>query len=52
MFKGSYVATITPFDGDQVDEDAIERMVRRHIELGTHGLVPVGTTRGITNLKS
>jgi 4-hydroxy-tetrahydrodipicolinate synthase len=44
MFKGSYVATITPFDGDQIDEDAIERMVRRHIELGTHGLVPTGTT--------
>ncbi len=44
MFKGSYVALITPFDGDRVDEDALVRLVDWHIEQGTHGLVPVGTT--------
>ncbi len=44
MFKGSYVALITPFDGDRVDEDALVRLVEWHIEQGTHGIVPVGTT--------
>ncbi|KAA3620885.1 MAG: 4-hydroxy-tetrahydrodipicolinate synthase [Proteobacteria bacterium] len=44
MFKGSYVALITPFDGEQVDEDALVRLIEWHIERGTHGLVPVGTT--------
>jgi 4-hydroxy-tetrahydrodipicolinate synthase len=44
MFKGSYVALITPFDGDSVDEDALQKLVEWHIEQGTDGLVPVGTT--------
>lgn len=44
MFKGSYVALITPFDGDQVDEEALVRLIEWHVEQGTHGLVPVGTT--------
>jgi 4-hydroxy-tetrahydrodipicolinate synthase len=44
MFRGSYVALITPFDGERVDEDALVRLVDWHIEQGTDGLVPVGTT--------
>ena len=44
MFKGSYVALITPFDGDNVDEDAFVNLVQWHLKQGTHGLVPVGTT--------
>jgi 4-hydroxy-tetrahydrodipicolinate synthase len=44
MFKGSYVALITPFDGEQVDEDALRRLLEWHIQQGTHGIVPVGTT--------
>ncbi len=44
MFKGSYTALITPFDGDQVDFDAVARLVEEQIQSGTHGLVPVGTT--------
>ena len=44
MFRGSYVALITPFDGDRVDEDALVRLVEWHIEQGTNGIVPVGTT--------
>lgn len=44
MFQGSYVALITPFDGDRVDEDALARLVEWHVEKGTHGLVPAGTT--------
>ncbi|MEM7253037.1 MAG: 4-hydroxy-tetrahydrodipicolinate synthase [Pseudomonadota bacterium] len=44
MFKGSLVAMVTPFRNNEVDEDAIRKMVNWHIEQGTHGLVPVGTT--------
>ena len=44
MIKGSLVALVTPFRGDELDEDALQNMVRWHIEQGTHGLVPVGTT--------
>jgi 4-hydroxy-tetrahydrodipicolinate synthase len=44
MFKGSFTALITPFDGDQVDYDAFARIVEHQIVSGTHGLVPVGTT--------
>lgn len=44
MFRGSLVALLTPFDGDRLDEAALRRMVEWHIEEGTHGIVPVGTT--------
>jgi 4-hydroxy-tetrahydrodipicolinate synthase len=45
MFKGSYVALITPMRPDgAVDEDAFARFVEWQIREGTHGLVPVGTT--------
>ncbi|MEM6618057.1 MAG: 4-hydroxy-tetrahydrodipicolinate synthase [Pseudomonadota bacterium] len=44
MFKGSYVALITPFKDGQVDDGALKRLVDWHVSEGTHGLVPVGTT--------
>lgn len=44
MFSGSYVALVTPFANNEVDEAALRKMVGWHIEQGTHGLVPVGTT--------
>jgi 4-hydroxy-tetrahydrodipicolinate synthase len=44
MFKGSFTALITPFDGSEVDDGAFRRLVEIQIEAGTHGLVPVGTT--------
>jgi len=44
MINGSLVALVTPFRGDGIDEDALQNMVRWHIEQGTHGIVPVGTT--------
>jgi 4-hydroxy-tetrahydrodipicolinate synthase len=44
MFKGSFTALITPFQGDSVDEKAFQRFVDWQIAEGTHGLVPVGTT--------
>ncbi len=44
MIQGSIVALITPFADGQLDEAALRRMVDWHIEQGTHGIVPVGTT--------
>jgi 4-hydroxy-tetrahydrodipicolinate synthase len=45
MFKGSFVATITPMRADgALDEDAVARFVDWQIREGTQGLVPVGTT--------
>ena len=44
MFKGSFVALITPFANGSVDEDAFQSLVDWQIEQGTHGLVPCGTT--------
>lgn len=44
MFKGSFVALITPFKDGKVDEAAFVKLVEWQIEQGTHGLVPCGTT--------
>ncbi|HUX00119.1 MAG: 4-hydroxy-tetrahydrodipicolinate synthase [Phycisphaerae bacterium] len=44
MFSGTLVALVTPFRDGQVDYAAIERLVEWHVEQGTDGLVPVGTT--------
>ena len=44
MFKGSNVALITPFKNNKLDEDAYIKLIHFHIENGTNGLVPAGTT--------
>jgi 4-hydroxy-tetrahydrodipicolinate synthase len=44
MFKGSYVALVTPFKDGAVDWTTLKKLVAWHIAEGTHGLVPVGTT--------
>ena len=44
QFKGSMPALVTPFKGDEVDYGALEALVEWHIEEGSHGIVPVGTT--------
>ena len=44
MFKGSIPALVTPFKNGAVDYDTLKRLVEWHIEQGTNGLVPVGTT--------
>jgi len=44
MFQGSFVALITPFKGDKVDEDAFRAFVDWQVEEGTDGLIPCGTT--------
>jgi 4-hydroxy-tetrahydrodipicolinate synthase len=47
LFFGSITALITPFkanDVEQVDYDALEKLIERQIAAGTHGIVPCGTT--------
>jgi len=44
MFHGSIVALITPFRNGSLDEQALQSLVEWHVEQGTRGLVPVGTT--------
>jgi 4-hydroxy-tetrahydrodipicolinate synthase len=44
MFKGSFVAIVTPFKDGEVDFAKLSELVEWHIENGTHGIVPCGTT--------
>ena len=44
MFKGSFPALVTPFKNGELDLDTLKKLVDWHIEEGSHGLVPVGTT--------
>lgn len=44
MFRGCFVALVTPFRDGQVDFPALADLVDYIIEGGVHGLVPCGTT--------
>jgi 4-hydroxy-tetrahydrodipicolinate synthase len=44
VFKGSFVALVTPLRGGRVDEKALRELVDFHVESGTDGLVPCGST--------
>ncbi len=44
MFKGSFVALITPFKDGKVDEDGFKSFIDWQLAEGTDGLVPCGTT--------
>lgn len=45
MFKGSLPALVTPFTPDgELDLDTLRTLVDWHVDQGSHGLVPVGTT--------
>lgn len=44
MFRGSNPALVTPFRDGAVDDEALKSLVEWHIDEGSHGLVPVGTT--------
>ena len=44
MFKGSNVALITPFKDNSLDEESYIKLINFHIQNGTNGLVPAGTT--------
>ena len=44
MLKGSIVALITPFKDDSLDEENYIKLIDYHLENGTNGIVPGGTT--------
>lgn len=44
MIRGSITALVTPFKGDELDEQAFQDFIEWQIASGTHGLVPCGTT--------
>jgi 4-hydroxy-tetrahydrodipicolinate synthase len=44
MFTGTYTAIVTPFRGGQLDEAALERLIKLQIKGGVDGIVPAGTT--------
>ena len=44
MFTGSMVALVTPFKDGKVDWQSLENLTEFHIQSGTRGIVPCGTT--------
>ena len=44
MFKGSNVALVTPFKDNKLDEETYIKLINFHLENGTNGFVPAGTT--------
>lgn len=44
MFKGSYVAIVTPFKKGKIDFEKLKELVEFHVKNGTDGIVPCGTT--------
>ena len=44
MFEGSNVALVTPFKDNKLDEETYIKLINFHLENGTNGLVPAGTT--------
>ena len=43
-FTGSFVAIVTPFKDGKVDEEAFRNLLQFHLDNGTQGIVPCGTT--------
>ena len=44
MFRGSFVAIVTPFKNGRIDEKAFRRLIEFHLKHGTDGIVPAGCT--------
>ncbi len=44
MFRGSIVAIVTPFADGKIDEKKLRDLIEFHIQNGTSGIVPCGTT--------
>jgi len=44
MFKGCFVAVVTPFRRGEIDERAFKELIRFLVEKGVDGIVPCGTT--------
>ena len=52
MFRGSFVATVTPMRDGKVDERSLRDLLRMHVEAGTAGIVPAGCTGEAATLSS
>ncbi|MBU0567209.1 4-hydroxy-tetrahydrodipicolinate synthase [bacterium] len=44
MFEGSFVPIVTPFKEGKVDFEGLARLIEFHLQQGSDGLVPCGTT--------
>ncbi len=44
IFRGAFVAVVTPFIDGKLDEQGLVELIEFHIANGTHGIVPCGTT--------
>jgi 4-hydroxy-tetrahydrodipicolinate synthase len=44
MYQGSYVAIVTPFKNEQIDEQGLRKNLRYLIEKGSNGIVACATT--------
>src|ERR1051325_6266867 len=44
MFRGTYTALVTPFQGGMLDLPALEKLIEEQINAGIAGLVALGTT--------
>ncbi|MFP4460012.1 MAG: 4-hydroxy-tetrahydrodipicolinate synthase [Candidatus Zixiibacteriota bacterium] len=44
MIKGSIVALVTPFNDNKIDEDVLRKLIDKHIEAGTSGILVAGCT--------
>ncbi|MBM4319226.1 MAG: 4-hydroxy-tetrahydrodipicolinate synthase [Deltaproteobacteria bacterium] len=44
LLRGSLVAIVTPFDGEEVAGGTLARLIERQLDAGTHGVVVCGTT--------
>ncbi|MEW6427479.1 MAG: 4-hydroxy-tetrahydrodipicolinate synthase [Thermodesulfobacteriota bacterium] len=44
IFRGAFVAIVTPFQNGKLDEQGLKDLIEFQIAGGTHGIVPCGTT--------
>ncbi len=52
MLKGSYVALVNPFKNNDIDYNALEKLIEFHIKNGTDGILLMGTTGESPNIAS
>jgi 4-hydroxy-tetrahydrodipicolinate synthase len=50
--EGSWVALVTPFKNDVVDEAKIRELTKWHIQSGTNGMIACGTTGEVPTLST
>lgn len=44
MFRGSFVAIVTPFKSGKIDKKSYKKLIKFHLDNETDGIVPCGTT--------